>query len=142
MYKYFFISFFFLSLTSLEEDPKEKVICKKHIENQLNGKFKLKETKTFKEGQVKHKFVFEVDGVNADSVEQFLINELEMDSLDFVCCGWESNNGRYIDFGEKTINGKKLSFIGSFYSEETLINDRTKWKDIPTFKLEIEVIDL
>lgn len=90
-------------------------------------------------GQTEYEALYQVKGENINKAEAYLMKVYEMDSLHFVCCGWEDKTGKYIHFGDEEIDGEVVSFIGRFSSEETLINNRENWDSIPSFNLAVKV---
>ena len=76
---------------------------------------------------------YRVPGAQAGIVEDFLNKEYGMNSLQFVCCGWEPKEGVP---GSLTVPGHYFSI--SMHSEETLMNDRTKWSELPFFYVDVE----
>ncbi len=96
---------------------------------------------------------YSVTGSAAAQIEDSLIKDFGMAPLSFVCCGWEnhvprppdnsdnqttlppidplSREGRYIDEHE-------FDFSIAMYSEETLVQERSDWAEIPIFHVRVK----
>ncbi len=83
--------------------------------------------------QVRFSARYRVLGNQAEIVEDFLHTEYGMNNLHFVCCGWEPKDGVR---GSLTVPGHYFSI--TMDSDETLMNDRTKWSDLPYFYVVVE----
>ncbi len=98
-------------------------------------------------GQIILEAKYRVSGTNAHLVENLLHNNYEMIKLKFACCGWESHSNGEIEITDKFNNkyGKfyDYNYISiSMYSQETLINDRSQWKEIPYFYVVVKVLKI
>ena len=77
-----------------------------------------------------------VKGSDAAEVEKLLQEKFGMAPLKFLCCGWEpifvENNQNYPGYGSYT-DQQGFDFRITMISQETLLNDRQDWKNIPDF---------
>ena len=76
---------------------------------------------------------YRISGDLAESIEDSLKKEYEMRELYFACCGWEPSEGGR---GSLTASGRLFSI--TMYSDETLIDTREKWNEIPNFYVVVE----
>jgi hypothetical protein len=83
--------------------------------------------------QVRFSARYRVPGNQAEMVEDFLHTEYGMNKLQFVCCGWEPKDGVR---GSLTVPRHYFSL--TMHSDETLMNDRTRWGDLPFFYVVVE----
>lgn len=75
---------------------------------------------------------YRVKGALAAGVEQALVRDTNMAGLRFACCGWHLDMATYGRRG--TLPGPEgFDYEVSMASEETLINDRNYWAEIPWF---------
>lgn len=88
-------------------------------------------------GQVVRTAEYRVRGDRADVVEAFLRKTYSMNELQFVCCGWEPKSGKngHFEVGDHY-------FLVSMHSEETLVDDRTRWGEIPFFSVTVEFVEV
>ncbi|MEI8229940.1 MAG: DUF4952 domain-containing protein [Candidatus Peregrinibacteria bacterium] len=80
---------------------------------------------------------YTVPGSDAASVEQYLIDTFGMAPLHTLCCGWEPKDGKT---GQVYLGDYRTLEI-RMNSDETLINDRTKWNEIPQFHVTVSFIE-
>jgi len=97
------------------------------------------------QGQILCSSLYKVPGKYASVIEKYFIDNCAMSNLVFVCCGWENENGfsgefRTIEYIEKTET--YLYYSVSMYSDESIINDREKWNEIPYFYVLAEISEL
>ncbi len=93
------------------------------------------------EGQLIFKANYRVSGKQAHLVETFLRKKYGIGKLVFLCCGWDSKNGKIGIFKKPDLtNG--IHYDISMYSEETLIKDRNQWNKIPYFYVTAKVLDI
>ena len=98
-------------------------------------------------GQTILKAKYRVSGTNAYLIENLLNKKYGMSKLKFTCCSWESHPDGKLKITDKFNNKyKKLydyNYISiSMHSEETLIQDRNKWSEIPYFYVIVEVLNI
>ncbi len=79
---------------------------------------------------------YRVPGKDAATVENFLQQKFNMSKLRFLCCGWEPvfvKKNNYLS-GHGTYRDKRGYYYKIImFSEETLLNQRQDWKNIPFF---------
>lgn len=79
---------------------------------------------------------YKVSGKDVVAAEQYMINKYQIIPLKFVCCHWEDGTsfGRHYRDPETKVN-----YYISMGSEETLINQRQYWTEIPFFYVSVNV---
>jgi len=95
------------------------------------------------QGQVLFEALYCVQGKNAVDIESLLTEQFLMSPLSFVCCGWEPEDGKSGILTEEFHNESTGEFIGVFvnmYSQETLLNKRSEWRNIDSFFVRVEVV--
>ncbi|MGL4232838.1 MAG: DUF4952 domain-containing protein [Casimicrobium sp.] len=85
---------------------------------------------------------YRVPGAHARSVESYISQRTKMAKLRFVCCGWEpdpraSTHGRQ-RLGQLPIRLGEGNEV-TMYSTETVMNKRSRWKDIEWFYVYVTV---
>jgi hypothetical protein len=81
---------------------------------------------------------YRVAGVNAAEIEKHLIKTSRMGSLGFACCGWEvvpkgkQPSPRYGEYRKGSDR-----FRVSMTSNETVVNKRSRWSEIPFFEVDV-----
>lgn len=79
--------------------------------------------------------IYRVTGSQAAGVEDFLHEEFGMTRIRHICCHWHGHPwGNYQDAA-----GQSYSVL--MYSEETLLQERSDWPQIPTFTVVVEPVD-
>ncbi len=78
---------------------------------------------------------YDVRGSDAAAIETLLVTAVGLERLRFVCCGWESlpTSGQV----RGTDGFLRLVSMGS---GESLLSDRSRWADIPTFVVTVELV--
>ncbi len=82
--------------------------------------------------------IYRVSGANAAALEQHFIKTARMGQLRFVCCVWEVSSTQPIPtprYGEYRAGNDQFKI--SMASVETLIRERSRWAEIPTFRVEV-----
>jgi hypothetical protein len=81
---------------------------------------------------------YRVTGANASHVEKYLVNSARMAKLRFLCCGWEVAPTKELNAPKYGQYLKGLDrFEVSMMSDETVVNKRSRWKEIPFFVVEV-----
>ena len=91
------------------------------------------ECKPGHDAQVRALFAtYRVRGALAAGVEQALVRDTNMAGLRFACCGWDLDMATHARRG--TLPGPEgFDYAVSMASEETPINARSDWAEIPWF---------
>ena len=83
---------------------------------------------------------YEVTGKDAGTVENFLQQKFHMSQLQFLCCGWEPlgriENTKSPGYGSFR-DSRGYKYEVTMFSQETLINHRQDWQNIPLFYVDI-----
>lgn len=108
----------FLSLINKKPDQLNFVSCEAGKSAQLRA---LKAT-------------YSVDGEHAKDVEAYLKKHFELPTLRFACCGWDT-------LGPKGSFSFQNYYVEvSMYSDETLIRERSRWKEIDHFNVQLTLL--
>jgi hypothetical protein len=91
--------------------------------------------------QVTFSAVYTLKGIHAGETETFLIRQFGMAPMFFVCCGWETKNKPGYLRSVHYDNDNTLLEI-NMYSQETLIQERSRWNEIDTFYISTRIIEI
>lgn len=87
---------------------------------------------------------YRVSGKDAATVESFLQQKFKMSKLKFLCCGWEPvfvmENGDYSSGDGSYMDKYGYRYTIDMHSEETLVNERQDWGNIPVFHVKVVAI--
>lgn len=90
---------------------------------------------------------YRVSGPNASLIEDLLHKRYGMSLLKYACCGWESYADGQIEITDK-FNDKFEALYEyndisiSMNSEETLIQERSQWNEVPYFYVYVRVLNI
>ncbi|HLP91081.1 MAG TPA: DUF4952 domain-containing protein [Nostocaceae cyanobacterium] len=84
---------------------------------------------------------YRVSGKDAAKVESLLQQKFQMSKLKFLCCGWESifvtKNGSNTPGKGYYTDNYGYRYTIDMHSEETLVNERENWQNIPYFYITV-----
>lgn len=75
---------------------------------------------------------YQVKGQDAIQAEQFLQNHFKIGQLKFICCGWE------LGMADQGHLSTQHSTQVSMFSDETTLNQRQDWPQIPYFTVIVQ----
>lgn len=78
---------------------------------------------------------YNVSGSEAAAIERFLVNAVKLEKLRFACCGWES-----LPTSGQIRGADGFLRLVSMTSGESVVNERSRWSEIPTFTVSVELV--
>jgi Domian of unknown function (DUF4952) len=78
---------------------------------------------------------YDVAGSDAAAIESLLVKAVQLETLRFACCGWES-----VPTSGQVRGADGFLRLVSMGSGESLVTDRSRWAEIPTFVVTVELV--